>query len=263
MPKIDYSGRTIYRWTVIEPAEKPRTWVCRCSCGTIREIPEKTLRRKTSRSCGCYRDEVVAEIHSTHGMSNTPEYRTWQRMIQRCHNVVHRDYAIYGAKGIKVCDRWRESFGNFFTDMGYRPSPQHSIDRYPDQKGDYEPKNCRWATSREQNLNRCNNRLIEYRGRVATITEWAEEFGISVPTLANRLERWGNVEKSLETTIKRSQVFEHDGKALTAREWSAITGIPYQVIITRINKMGWPIAEALTIPAGKFMGRNARKMRDG
>ena len=95
------------------------------------------------------------QIHKAKKLSIEPaEYRAWANMKQRCNNPKDKDYKDYGGRGIKVCDRWLHNFENFLADMGKRPSPQHSIDRYPNNDGNYEPSNCRWATQIEQAQNR-------------------------------------------------------------------------------------------------------------
>jgi hypothetical protein len=94
-----------------------------------------------------------AGAHATHRLSNTPEYNSWVGMKGRCLNEHGPDFRLYGGRGIAVCERWRDSFEAFYTDMGPRPSPMHSIDRFPNNDGHYEPGNCRWATPREQRLN--------------------------------------------------------------------------------------------------------------
>lgn len=88
-----------------------------------------------------------------HGGYYTPEYSIWMGMIQRCTNSNNMNYKYYGARGIKVCDRWLLSFRNFLADMGSRPSSEHLIDRI-NNDGNYEPSNCKWNTSKIQNYNR-------------------------------------------------------------------------------------------------------------
>ena len=98
-------------------------------------------------------------------------------MIERCENSENRDFRIYGARGISVCERWRDSFENFLADMGPKPSPHHSIDRI-DNNGNYEPSNVRWATRQDQARNRHTNHMLTHGGTVACIAEWSERTGI-------------------------------------------------------------------------------------
>ena len=103
----------------------------------------------------------------THLQSHTPEHNTWLEMRRRCADPSRNNYATHGGRGIKVCDRWQR-FENFYADMGARPSKRHSIDRI-DNDGNYEPGNCRWATRREQNLNKRNNVVITAFGVTAPL----------------------------------------------------------------------------------------------
>jgi hypothetical protein len=104
--------------------------------------------------CGCLNRELVVQRHLKHGEAKlrTAEYRAWASMLDRCNNPNRKHYKYYGGRGIKVCERWM-TFANFLADMGRRPSPLHSIDRWPNPDGDYEPGNCRWATRMQQRHN--------------------------------------------------------------------------------------------------------------
>jgi hypothetical protein len=104
-------------------------------------------------------------------MTGSGEWKSWSGAIERCHSESSKDYPRYGARGIRVCESWRKSFEAFFADMGPKPSARHSLDRI-DVDGDYEPKNCRWATAREQQANRRNNINIELGGRLVTLFEY-------------------------------------------------------------------------------------------
>jgi hypothetical protein len=122
-----------------------------------------------------------------HGKTHSPEYAVWRQMRQRCKNPNRNNHYLYGARGIRVCDRW-ETFENFLEDMGQKPLARHSIDRInPD--GHYEPGNCRWATASEQARNKRTTRLLTHEGRTQTMVEWATELGITKSTLHWRLSR--------------------------------------------------------------------------
>lgn len=135
------------RLTVIEARQDDIR--CLCSCGTEHLV--KRLAWGRIASCGCGRREWAASLNSTHGMTGTPAYISWQAMIQRCANPKAPDYARYGGRGITVCEQWRD-FEAFYADMGERPADR-TLDRI-DVNGNYGPGNCQWATVTEQNLNR-------------------------------------------------------------------------------------------------------------
>jgi hypothetical protein len=129
--------------------------------------------------------------------TNSTELRAiWDSMISRCHNERHFAYKWYGARGIAVCERWRLSFDDFATDVGERPSPKHQLDRRDNDIG-YSPENVRWATSKEQNNNRRDNRRIEAFGITLTMAEWSDETGINYNTLWSRYRRGWDFEEML------------------------------------------------------------------
>jgi hypothetical protein len=107
-------------------------------------------------------------------------------MIQRCENPKNAGYKDYGARGIRVCERWH-NFENFYADMGDKPTPKHTLERNH-VDGNYDPNNCVWATQKEQQNNRRNNRIIEFMGQAKTLHQWADHFGINYGTLWSRLE---------------------------------------------------------------------------
>src|SRR6266508_728705 len=152
---VDLVGRKFGRLTVTGRAGNDghghAMWACLCECGTTITVARGALRTRETQSCGCLKRQRTRETHTTHGQSNSPEWRAWRNMRQRCKNRRHPKYRDYGGRGITVCDRWA-SFENFLADMGPKPSPAHSIDRI-DVNGNYEPGNCRWATPKEQRLN--------------------------------------------------------------------------------------------------------------
>lgn len=131
-------------------------WWCECVCGRVTSVFTFQLTKGRTKSCGCLAQEL-SRARIKHGMYGTPEYRSWQAMKQRCHDPNAFRFPSYGGRGIVVCSRWRDSFENFFTDMGIRP-PRTSIDRI-NGDGNYEPHNCRWATFKQQAENRKPRRV--------------------------------------------------------------------------------------------------------
>lgn len=137
-----------------------------------------------------------------HGQSRTKVHRCWQSMQQRCHNASNHNFARYGGRGIKVCDRWRKSFEAFLEDMGYPPSPIHSLGRV-DNNGNYEPSNCRWETPVQQSQNTRATRLLTHDGKTMCAAKWARETGINIITLHKRLRIGWSVSDALTTPVRK------------------------------------------------------------
>lgn len=202
MPKpLDLTGVKFGRLTALRPGEPyPKTkctrWVCLCECGETTLVATGNLRNGDSTSCGCFHSQIARKIHSTHGHTKSGKhskaYGAWAKMIGRCHNPKDNSFVHYGARGIFVCDKWRESFEAFFADMGPAPSPKHSIDRINNDES-YSPTNCRWATPRQQSLNRRNT--IKVNGR--PLLEICEETGLKYDTALARIKRGHPPEKAV------------------------------------------------------------------
>ena len=136
-----------------------------------------------------------------HGQTGSNTYLSWRAMKKRCGNQNNPSYKYYGGRGIKVCDRWLNSFKNFYEDMGKKPSGK-SLDRI-NNDGNYEPRNCRWATYKEQGRNRKDNPCYKYKGGKKLLLEIAEETGINYFTLWSRLKRNWTPEKAFSTPVHR------------------------------------------------------------
>ena len=214
--KCEMVGLVFGRLTVVKRSyDKPYiAWECVCLCGNTIVVEGKRLRRGGTKSCGCLRKEMITESNTKHGYTKggviPSEYMAWMAMKRRCYDKSHPSYEDYGGRGILVCDRWLNSFENFIKDMGPKPGPEYSLDRWPNNEtGNYEPGNCRWGTDQEQSNNRRSNHWIEYRGESKVLQEWADLFGVSQATLGQRLNR-----KSIEEVFEFSKNPENKGKYL-------------------------------------------------
>ena len=175
---------------------------CRCECGTEFSADRYRVRRGRIKSCGCLRRAGQGACAPTHRQSNTSEYRTWASIKRRCYLTTDHSYDRYGGRGIVMCDRWRNSFVNFYSDMGPRPSPKHSIDRI-DNNGPYAPENCRWATAVAQSNNRRSNRVVTFGGISKTLSQWARDTNTNAFALYARINTLGwSVERALTTPVR-------------------------------------------------------------
>jgi hypothetical protein len=179
-------------------------WLCLCDCGKTKTAQASSLRKGNTRSCGCLGREVQiangqksgrAQMHSLSKSENPREYSSWESMIERCYSPKAQGFHRYGGRGIAVCEEWRNSFAQFFADMGKRPEGA-SIERM-DTNGHYCPENCKWATRTEQANNRRNNHLVTANGTTQTLARWAAQTGIKWHTIYTRLQRGWSGERAV------------------------------------------------------------------
>ncbi len=208
---IDLTGMTFGKLTVMSLIGlnkfKRREWECRCECGNTIPIDVGHLRSGHTQSCGCARGDANEKRCLRHGAARrgkeTGEHQSWRAMIRRCTVVDDPKYPSYGGRGIRVCQRWRESFEAFLADMGLRPSPKHTIDRFPDVNGNYDPANCRWATAREQAQNKRDNVNITCNGETLCVAEWERRMGFPEGRIRNRLRLGWSAERAIMTPSLR------------------------------------------------------------
>lgn len=177
---------------------KHAAWRCVCLCGNEVVVRGTNLREGSQRSCAKgHRDRPFITLVASR------ELAAYRSMLNRCYDEKAAGYKHYGGRGVKVCDRWLLCFENFLSDMGPRPSPDHSIDRWPDINGPYTPDNCRWATRDEQANNRRNTIVIEVDGKRRPLVEHLRELGISIGMVRKRIRRKWPIELALSEPAKR------------------------------------------------------------
>lgn len=205
MPKvIDLIGNKYGKLIVIERAinstDGKAQWKCKCECGNHSVVKAANLKKRVmpTISCGC----ISGRIQGIDNVESMSEHKKWRAMLNRCLYLpeYHPQYKDYKGKGITVCDRWRV-FKNFLDDMGPIPTTQHTLDRWPDPEGPYEPGNARWATMKEQGNNRTNNRRLTYKGETKTVSEWADLLGLNQTYISHRLALGWSIEDAIERPV--------------------------------------------------------------
>lgn len=203
---IDITGQRFGRLVALSrsPNHKGKAmWLCRCDCDQLITVSGTTLRSTGCQSCGCLaRDRLKQFVQriTKHGAAipgrHRPEFDAWLSAKQRCTNPNNKKFQHYGGRGVKMCEEWTREFAAFLRDMG--PCPKgHSLDRWPNKAGDYEPRNCRWATIIQQNNNTARNVTYEYQGGRYTIAELARAHHVGYMSLYGRLRDGRTVDDAL------------------------------------------------------------------
>jgi len=190
-------GQRFGRLTIIKEVEhlrQPnggyrRMFLCKCDCGNEKVVRLSSLMNGDTSSCGCYKKEVASNAERCHHESKTRLYNCWQRIKNRCYRESNHNYKFYGARGIKVCDEWKDDYFKFkdwAITNGYQENL--TIDRI-DPNGNYEPSNCRWITQKEQTRNMRSNTIVDIKGVKFTLSELCEVLQIFYPTAVKRINK--------------------------------------------------------------------------
>lgn len=190
-------GSCFGEWTVTSRTRESYV-MCKCRCGTEREVHISNLTSGKTKSCGCCSAQKIAKAKTKHGMFGTPTYSSWSSMMTRCYNKKSKAYIRYGAKGIVVCEKWHD-FKEFLLSMGEKPCKGMSIERI-DNSGNYEPSNCIWATNTIQMRNTSRTKLskqdvLAIRNGTVSCKELIKKTGCSKSTvgMAKRGENWKEI----------------------------------------------------------------------
>ena len=203
--------------------------------------------------------------HHWHGLTKTPTHRTWSSMKDRCLNPKCYSYQDYGGRGIRVCQRWLDSFPMFLEDMGIRPEGK-TLDRR-DVNGNYTPENCRWATPEEQSNNVRSNILLEFQGKTQSLALWAREMGLTRAAIQYRLHRGWSMERTLTTpknlrTGRIPALIEFRGEKLSLGDWATKLQIPWDCLQRRILYYKWTIEKAFTTPVDRSRWSTAKRLEN-
>ena len=196
------AGDKFGKLTVLEFVRKDENYKefyrCKCDCGNETICEKWNLLSGCVRSCGC-----LIGKKCKHGETKTRLFNIWSGMKERCSREKHHEYQNYGGRGITVCEEWIDDF-LAFKDWAMANGYQEglTIDRI-DVNGNYEPKNCRWVTKKEQNNNRRNNHTLTYNDQTHTISQWSEITGIGKSTILERIKLGWSVEDALTKPVQQ------------------------------------------------------------
>lgn len=239
MRAYDMTGQRFGRLVAIEATGKRnlannRIWLFKCDCGEMSERDGYDVRRGKFSACQKCGAGKIGLANVTHGKSGTEEFRIWTNIQTRCYNQKSISYPSYGGRGITMCDRWRGSFQAFLDDVGRRP-PGTSIDRQ-DNDGNYEPGNCKWATTEEQANNRRTNIRVTIGQETKTLSQWASQSGLPAPMVIKR-HSVGYREGDLLQPHKKGPILVTiNGLTRNLTEWAQIAGLRTNLLSQRFKR---------------------------
>lgn len=231
----------------LEPVRRIR-WLCLCDCGNYSLTIVTNLRKGTTKSCGCLRNDYAR----THGLTYHPLYAVWNGVKSRCTRPSNIGYHLYGGRGIQMCSEWLNDSATFIRwgiDNGYAPGLQ--IERRDNNRLErgYSPENCYWATVTQQGRNKRTNRIIEFGGKKLTVAEWFEQpevisLGVSKNGFLARFDYGWTTEEVFTTPVRFDwRKIKWKGRTMTVRECSREAGISYTTFRNRLVS-GWSLSDA-------------------
>lgn len=260
-PKKNLVGMKFGKLTVIEYSGYEtkdnglvyHLWKCQCECGNTKISNGRNLLNGHCKSCGCIPHIPKTIPWTKHHKSDTILYNVWKSMKGRCYTKSNSGYEYYGARGINVCDEWKNDFNAFYEwsiSNGYKDSEEYgeyTLDRI-DPNGNYEPSNCRWVNMTVQSNNRRNNTKYMYDGELLTLREISIRTGVNYDILRGRTDRGLSIYEALYNQFEPTKYhLEYNGERHSIPEWSAITGIKEVTIRARL-KRGWSVERTLSEP---------------
>lgn len=203
-------GQHFGRLVVIDHAETQRTnsghtykmWRCKCDCGAYKDLSTGNLLSGNTKSCGCLKAERNAYVFTTHGKSKSKLYSVWGTIKDRCYSVGCKGYVNYGARGIRMCESWKNSFQAFYEwamKSGYKEGL--TIER-KNVNENYCPENCIWIPKSAQSRNRRNCHYITYNGETKTLSEWSRELHIDRECIRNKEKVLGDGALAIEAILR-------------------------------------------------------------
>jgi len=211
-------GYRFYRLVVLDnkPMGKGQKLLCKCDCGKIKLISKYSLvdGKHATKSCSCYKKELLNNFNRSHGASSTRPYKIWAGIKKRCNNPNYQHYCYYGGRGITYDPKW-ETFEGFWKEMSKGYAPHLSIDR-KDNNGNYSKENCHWATIQEQMNNHGHCTFVEIDGVKKSISDWCRTLRINRNTVYDRISHKGmTAYQAITTPIKEREVNAHETPSKT------------------------------------------------
>lgn len=236
-------------------------WICRCDCGEILSILGNSLISGNTTKCSKCAHADLAVLNTKHGnarrKASTPEYNALRALIQRCLNPNHPEYKNYGARGIKVAERYlygeddKTSIECFLEDVGKRPTPKHSIDRIDNNSG-YFPGNIRWAVDYTQQRNKRSNIYIFYQQQKLPLTDALVTAQVSYDRFRAWYKKGYPPQEAFDKAIngefiRKVPLYTYNSKTMNLSSWAKEVNIDVSLLLYRIKKAGWSFEDAITI----------------